>query len=174
MLLRLMNAVMLFCIFCTAVLMVGRVWAKYYEENNGGDSATVAYFSPSLTSDSYIDISGIKLGGREEYAFRVQNFTDDDTVSEVAIKYKIVLKTTGNLPLKFTLFNGENAVLERSCDGISGEQWYTYESPDLFRPNTRQTHSYKLQVEWPSSQNGAQFAGKTDAVYLSAVFEQVD
>lgn len=171
---RIINAVILFCVFCTAVFTVGKVWAKYHEENNAGDGATVAYFSPSFVSERVIDISGITLGNRVENAFQVQNFTGDDKVSEVAIKYKIVLKTTGNLPLKFTLLNGENPVLERSCDGVSGGQTYTYESSDLFRPNTREAHNYTLQVEWPSLQNGAQFAGKTDAVYLSVVWEQMD
>ena len=154
--------------------MVGNVWAKYYEGNNMGAGATVVYFSPSLVSDRAIDISGVKLGNLVENDFQVQNFSSDDKVSEVAIKYRIVLKTTGNLPLEFSLYKGENCILERSCDGVSGTQLYAYESPDMFSPGSREAHDYRLLVEWPSAQNDAQFSGKTDAVYLSVVWAQID
>ena len=173
-LLRLFNAAIIFTAFCLALFAVGGVWAKYFEKNNAEDGATVAYFSPTLASERAINVSGIKLGGSVENIFQVRNYAGDDKASEVAIKYKIVLKTTGNLPLTFTLFYGDNCVLERSCDGVGGGQRYTYECSDMFSPNTSEAHSYTLKVEWPSLQNGAQFAGRTDAVYLSVLWEQMD
>ena len=91
------------------------------------------------------------------------------------MKYKIILKTTGNLPLTFTLLDGEETVLETwDCDGISGKQEYKYESPTVFSPGVAQTHNYKIRAQWQSDRNAARFSGMTDAVYVSVKWEQVD
>ena len=94
----------------------------------------------------------------------------------MAMKYKIVLKTTGNIPLTFTLKNSEGTALQtRNCDGKSGEQIYEYTSDSLvFGVGTKETVQYKFKIEWPEAQNNAQFSGMTDAVYLSVEFEQID
>ena len=115
-------------IICFAVLCLASIEmasAKYIFQSHGNDSASVACFSPSLIAENNIDISDIKKpGDSTEKTFKVQNFSGD-SVSEVTMKYKIILKTTGNLPLTFTLLDGEETVLETwDCDGISGKQEY--------------------------------------------------
>ena len=131
-------------IICFAVLCLASIEmasAKYIFQSHGNDSASVACFSPSLIAENNIDISDIKKpGDSTEKTFKVQNFSGD-SVSEVTMKYKIILKTTGNLPLTFTLLDGEETVLETwDCDGISGKQEYKYESPTVFSPGVAQTH----------------------------------
>ena len=165
-------------IICFAVLCLASIEmasAKYIFQSHGNDSASVACFSPSLIAENNIDISDIKKpGDSTEKTFKVQNFSGD-SVSEETMKYKIILKTTGNLPLTFTLLDGEETVLETwDCDGISGKQEYKYESPTVFSPGVAQTHNYKIRAQWQSDRNAAQFAGMTDAVYLSVIWEQVD
>ena len=105
----------------------------------------------------------------------MQNFSGD-SVTEVALKYKIVVKTTGNLPLQFSILSSDGAVLKtRPCGGTGAEQVYEYEDGlFVFSPGAEQSHSYRLKFEWPLSQNGAQFAQMPDAVYLSVVWQQVD
>ena len=150
--------------------------AKYISQSHGNDSASVARFSPSLISENNIDISDIKKPGdsTEKKTFTVQNFSGDN-VSEVTMKYTISLKTTGNLPLCFTLFDADGNSLEVwDYNGTNGQRKYEYECPLVFSPGTAQAHNYKLKAEWPAGQNGAQFAGLTDAVYLSVIWEQVD
>lgn len=159
----------------TSYLLSG-AYSKFYTSASGGDSARVARFSPDFTSNSHEIIVSDKLPGYSaEIPFEVEN-TSDDKVSEVAMKYKIVLKTTGNLPLKFTLYDGTQTKLETwDCNGISGEQIYEYENISLvFGVGTIKTENYKLKIEWPSDRKNAQFSGMTDAVYLGVEFLQID
>ena len=154
---------------------VGITSAKYISQSHGNDSVSVACFSPSLISENNIDISGIKKpGDSTEKPFTVQNFSGD-SVSEVTMKYTISLKTTGNLPLCFTLLDADGNSLEVwDCNGTNGQREYKYESLTVFSPGTAQAQNYKLKAEWAAGQNGAQFAELTDAVYLSVIWEQVD
>ncbi|MGN0820007.1 MAG: hypothetical protein ACI4M6_06465 [Christensenellaceae bacterium] len=162
-----------FLVLCTA--SVGFVTAKYVSESSASDAATVACFSPSLVSETNIDISGIKKPSDSvERNFKAQNFTGDD-VSEVKMKYTIILKSSGNLPLKFTLYSGGGSELAVwDCDGISGKQEYKYECPLAFSPSVSQTHEYALKAEWLASRNGERFSGLTDAIYLAVEWEQID
>ena len=164
------------CLVALYLTSVEFASAKFVSEASAADGATAAQFSPSLIYENNIDILGIKKpGDSTEKTFTVQNFSGD-SVSEVTIKYKIVVKTTGNLPLKFSILDGgRNSVAVWPYDGISGEHEYTYETDSLiFSPGVNGPHSYTLKAEWPAEENGAQFAGLTDAVYLSVVWEQVD
>ena len=172
---KLLHAAIVVCLFVLCLTSVGITSAKYISQSHGNDSASVACFSPSLISENNIDISDIKKpGDSTEKTFKVQNFSGD-SVSEVTIKYTITLETTGNLPLRFTICDvSESNSVIWTCDGISGNQKYEYECPFVFSPGVNETHGYRLKAEWPAGQNGAQFAGMTDAVYLSVIWEQVD
>lgn len=165
------------CLAALYLTSVGLASSKFVSEASAADGATVAQFSPSFNVEN-IDVSGIQKPGdqTDNIRFTVQNYTDDKT-SEVTIKYKIVVKTTGNLPLKFSILNSEgtSVIAVWNCNGTIGEQMYEYANDTfVFSPGVNETHSYTLKVEWPREKNGAQFAGLTDAVYLSVVWEQVD
>ena len=165
-------------IICFAVLCLASIEmasAKYILQSHGNDSASVACFSPSLISENNIDISDIKKpGDSTEKTFKVQNFSGD-SVSEVTMKYTISLKTTGNLPLTFTLLDADGNSLEVwDCNGTNGQREYKYECPLVFSPGTLQSHTYQLKAEWPNTQKDSKFSGMTDAVYVSVKWEQVD
>ena len=162
------------CAFSACLTMIGITLARYVSESNADGNATVALFSPSWVSEN-IDISGVKKpGDRVEKDFEIRNYTGDN-LSEVCIQYKIVLKTTGNLPLHFALLD-ESAKCRGSwdCAGNSGECKYEYASSSVFAPATKQSHGYKLLVEWDNAQNGAQFAGAVDAVCIEVEWSQGD
>ena len=162
------------CAFSACLTMIGITLARYVSESNADGNATVALFSPSWVSEN-IDISGVKKpGDRVEKAFEIRNYAGDN-LSEVSVRYKIVLKTTGNLPLHFALLD-ESALQLQSwdCTGNSGECTFEYESLSVFAPATKQSHGYKLLVEWDSAQNGAQFAGAVDAVCIEVEWTQGD
>ena len=166
-------------IICFAVLCLASIemaWAKYISQSHGNDSASVARFSPALINENNIDISDIKKpGDSTEKTIKVQNFSGDN-VSEVTMKYTISLKTTGNLPLCFTLLDADGNSLEVwDCNGTNGQQEYKYESlTTVFSPGTPQSHTYQLKAEWSNTQNDSKFSGMTDAVYVSVKWEQVD
>lgn len=174
-------AALLVCLVLITTYMLSGAYSKFFSGASGGDGARVARFSPSFTSTGIIienQLPGFPdvTNNSYEIPFEVKN-TSDDKVSEVAMKYKIVVKTTGNIPLTFTLFDGTPTKLETwECDGKSGEQTYKYpdDSSFIFGVGTKETANYKLKIEWPSERNDAQFSGMTDAVYLSVEFEQID
>ena len=172
---KLLHAAIVVCLFVLCLTSVGITSAKYISQSHGNDSASVARFSPSLISENNIDISDIKKpGDSTEKTFKVQNFSGD-SVSEVTMKYTISLKTTGNLPLCFTLLDADgNTLAVWDCDGTSGQQKYEYESPLVFSPGVAQTHDYTIRAQWQSDRNAARFSGMTDAVYVSVKWEQVD
>ena len=172
---KLLHTAVIICVAVLCLTSVGITSAKYISQSHGNDSASVARFSPSLISENNIDISDIKKpGDSTEKTFKVQNFSGD-SVSEVTMKYKIILKTTGNLPLTFTLLDANgNSLKVWDCNGTNGQREYKYESPTVFSPGVAQTHDYTIRAQWQSDRNAAQFAGMTDAVYLSVIWEQVD
>lgn len=168
-------AALLACLTLITTYLLSGAYSKFFSGASGSDSARVARFSPKFTSTGKI-IENQLPGYSAEIPFTVQN-TSDDKVSEVAMKYKIVLKTTGNIPLKFILLDkSENTTFETwDCDGKSGEQKYYYTNDTLvFGVGTKASIDYKLKIEWPIGKNNAQFSGMTDAVYLSVEFEQID
>ena len=172
---KLLHTAVIICVAVLCLTSVGITSAKYISQSHGNDSASVARFSPSLISENNIDISDIKKpGDSTEKTFKVQNFSGDN-VSEVTMTYTITLKTTGNLPLTFTLLDANgNSLKVWDCNGTNGQREYKYESPTVFSPGTTQSHAYQLKVEWSNTQNDSKFSGMTDAVYVSVKWEQVD
>ena len=171
---NLIRIVAAICTFSACLTTIGITLARYVSESNADGNATVALFSPSWVYEN-IDISGVKKpGDRVEKAFEIRNYAGDN-LSEVCVRYKIVLKTTGNLPLHFALLD-ESALQLQSwdCAGNSGECTFEYESLSVFAPATKQSHGYTLLVEWNSAQNGAQFAGAVDAVCIEVEWTQED
>ena len=168
---KLLHTAVIICVAVLCLTSVGITSAKYISQSHGNDSASVASFSPSLISENNIDISDIKKpGDSTEKTFKVQNFSGD-SVSEVTMKYTISLKTTGNLPLCFTLLDADGNSLEV---WDYGQREYKYESLTVFSPGTPQSHTYQLKAEWSNTQNDSKFSGMTDAVYVSVKWEQVD
>ena len=172
---KLLHTAVIICVAVLCLTSVGITSAKYISQSHGNDSASVACFSPSLISENNIDISDIKKpGDSTEKTIKVQNFSGD-SVSEVTTKYTISLKTTGNLPLCFTLLDADgNTLAVWDCNGTNGQQEYKYECPTVFSPGVNETHGYRLKAEWPAGQNDSTFSGMTDAVYVSVKWEQVD
>ena len=172
---KLLHTAVIICVAVLCLTFIDLASAKYISQSHADESASMARFSPSLIFDDNINISDIKKpGDSTEQTFTVTNGTDGK-ISEVAMKYKIIVKTTGNIPLTFTLLDGEETVLETwDCDGISGKQEYKYESPTVFSPGVAQTHDYTIRAQWQSDRNAARFTGMTDAIYISVKWEQVD
>ena len=173
---KLLHTAVIICVAALCLASIEIASAKYIFQSHGNDSASVARFSPALITENNIDISGIKKpGDSTTQTFEVQNYSGG-SVSEVTIKYTISLKTTGNLPLHFTLLDaGGHSLKVWDCNGTNGQQEYKYESlTTVFSPGTPQSHTYQLKAEWSNTQNDSKFSGMTDAVYVSVKWEQVD
>ena len=127
-----------------------------------------------MDSDAKVVLDITTPGDADIIKFSVQNFADE-RVTETTTRYQITLKTTGNLPLDFTLSDGENKILadDWSCNG-EGESVYKYHNAPVFSVQATETHQYILKAKWDKSKNDAKFSGQTDAVYIAVEFIQVD
>ena len=168
------SVVLLSCLFLISTYTVSDLYARYCTAGSGTDSARVAQFSPNFTSGPGIIVSDKKAGYTDTLTFTVQN--SDAALSEVAMKYTIGVKTTGNLPLEFRLLDSSSNLLgTRTCSGTEGAREYQYtHNSFVFDAGTAESRNYTLQMEWPADKNDGQFSGMTDAVYLSVAFEQID
>lgn len=171
---KLLRYTLIVCVSLIYLSLISTVFAKYILTTNGSSSAIVACFTPSFTSTK-IDIVGINKPGDDDFCnLKVQNYTED-MISDVAVSYKIIINTTGNLPLTFTILDSsENVLSVWDCDGQSGNKKYVYESSNIFIPNVFQFCEYTIKIEWKEERNDAQFSGMTDAVYVSIEWGQVD
>ena len=167
-------AAVLICLTLLSVYQLSGVFAKFGIREQNGDAARTACFSPSMDSDAKVVLDITTPGDADIIKFSVQNFADE-RVTETTTRYQITLKTTGNLPLDFTLSDGENKILadEWSCNG-NGESVYEYQNAPVFSVQATETHQYILKAKWDKSKNDAKFSGQTDAVYIAVEFIQVD
>ena len=167
-------AALLACLTLITTYLLSGAYSKFFSGASGGDSARVARFSPDFTSAKVLDFEKTP-GYNTEIDFTVQNYSDENP-PETAMKCRIFLKTTGNIPLTFTLTDSaENPLQTWECDGTRGEKLYEYSDSSLvFSMGVKQSQAYKLKAEWKSDKKDARFSGMTDAVYLEAVFEQID
>lgn len=167
-------AALLACLMLITTYLLSDAYSKFFSGASSDDGARVALFSPDFTSAKVLDFEKTP-GYNTEIVFSVQNYSDEN-LPETAMKCKILLKTTGNIPLKFTLYKNDGSELKVFvCDGTSGEQIYEYTDSSLvFGTGVKQSQDYKLKVEWDPLKNDARFSGMTDAVYLEVEFEQID
>lgn len=167
-------ASLLGCLMLISLYMLSGVYSKFYSAVSSGDQAGVSIFTPYFNSVGGIDVSNATPGYSNQIEFNVQNYSDEK-VTETAVKYKIILKTTGNIPLTFTLLENEIELQRWDCDGTSGEQIYEYTDNSLvFDADVRKSYEYKMKAKWQNDKKNAQFSGMTDAVYLEVEFEQID
>lgn len=96
--------------------------------------------------------------------FQVTNQAENGTtISEVSQEYSITVKTTGNLPLKYTLIPKENTagkgdfvtVSTGTPQSVSDSASTVYQWTGGKFPHTDAcTHGYELEISWPSDNGG--------------------
>lgn len=168
-------AALLACLTLITAYMLSSAYSKFYSSASSADNARVAEFSPDFTFAQALDVENATPGYSAEKEFSVKNFSGEK-IPEVAMKYKIILKTTGNIPLKFTVCKSDGSLSQDFiCDGISGKQEYVYSNDSfVFGANSKETQTYKLKAVWQAEKNDARFSGMTDAVCLEVEFLQID
>ena len=170
-------AAILGCLTLVTLYLLSGAYSKFYSSASSADNARVAEFSPDFdfTSAQVLDVENATPEYSAETEFSVKNFSGEK-MPEVAMKYKIILKTTGNIPLKFTVCKSDGSLSQDFiCDGISGKQEYVYSNDSfVFGANSKETQTYKLKAVWQAEKNDARFSGMTDAVCLEVEFLQID
>lgn len=156
-----------------SLLIIGPTYAKYVSEVDGKGSGSVAAWGSDFTVTNSIDLSQLKPGGKIDYMFNVTNVKDGRT-SEVSQEYSIILNTTGNLPLTYTLA-ADKTVSSGSFvkDGILTIENGICTLTGGTLPHTNSTtHAYTLTISWPADKNDASYADEIDLVTLTVNAQQ--
>ena len=168
-------------------LILSVTLARYVSTADGTGTATVAAMAGGGEPIQMILDDMLPGGEPKTLEFQVVNY-NGDTVSEVALGYEIMVETTGNLPLQFTLTAskaegadpagttvGAGAILENG----DGARFQTLSGGfiPIAKDKTgdalaKQAHTYTLTVTWPKENNNKGYADEIDLVTITVLARQ--
>ena len=144
------------------IAFMGASLAKYVEEHDGGEGASISGFAPTITCDESWEhkeqVSVSSAARPTELPFRVSN-TDGDT-SVIVI---VTLTTEQILPLSFDLYVGDDLLRPDSTVGGTSVYQYVIDVEDK---------DFSLVVSWGADQYDERFNGLTNDITLTVVCEQ--
>ena len=150
-------------------MFTGATLSRYMVTVTGGGIASVA--AAQLSTEILSSTEDLLPGGVKELTFEVTN-SSEEINSDVNLDYGIIVSSTGNLPLSYSLQCGEIS----SGTGISSEAvTLNEEITGGFLPGgSRIVHTYTLTVEWPSESNSAVLADEIDMITVTIKAVQSD
>ena len=168
-------AVLLILVMYTTHLC-SNLYARYITYSSSSDSARVAgsvlefYLLEEGQLQTFeLDLSQMVPGDQYKYDLVFCNY-NEEVVSEVQMEYAITLKTTGNLPLAYTI-----SPLEDSQDlflQTSTNIYYWYDG--VMKASEKTIQKYTLTVSWDKSKNNPYYADEIDLVEVSLTASQQD
>lgn len=151
-----------------AALVSTTTLSRYMTTVTGTGTASVA--SVALGGTFNIDVSNMIPGMSKGVSFNVTN-EKDGAVSDVVQDYTIIVTTTGNLPLSFTLTTAATPSTDYALTLVQDGNTYTWSGGRL--PHTTETtHSYTLTAVWPANATDPKYAREVDAVTLTVNAQQ--
>ena len=170
----------LLCLVLASFWLMCNIYAKYTSQASGNDSARVALFGhdESVVLSSGTDgMSGLKPGDSRTYTLTVSN-TKNQATSEVTVDYSLEIVTTGNLPLKYTVYKKNDSLTGTeigSFEETSAKMEEIFRTDDMhFEAGVKGSAEYTVQLEWPAEKNSASYAGMPDDITVNINVEQVD
>lgn len=146
------------------VLLSSSIFSKYELAFSATSSSTAGIMASGCTvalKDGSEEVHS--PGDTASYIVTVSN-TDTEQRSDVEMNYFFRIETTGNLPLTYTMSEGTASVSDNTI--CITDDTFTLEN------TASQTKTYELTVAWSEQDNSQEFAGETELIKLSAVFEQ--
>ncbi len=149
----------------SAFIFVAVTLSSYQAEYIGTGNAEVAtfYVEGIYTEQFQISLEKLSSSKPNELSFSVVNY-QEGIESEVVQEYQILIKSTGNLPLNFSLIGSE--AIDDIEDGVLvyDETSGYYESKIGVLQLGEVKHSYLLQVEVAS--NDDKYSTEIDAIEI--------
>ena len=143
------------------LVVTGVTFSSYVTQTTGEDSARVAKFVVTANSveTEKIVFSDLIPGDAKTWEFTV------DFDCEVAAQCKMLLTSTENLPLKYTLTHNKT-----TTDIDLGASLNIYQVAAGYTG----TQTFILTATWDENDNNIEYLGMADAVTLSITTEQID
>ncbi len=158
-----------YAVLVTALVSTATL-SRYLSNSTGsGDVEVAAIFIDGSYSESFvIGLENISANQATQLQFDIVNY-DDIRQSEVAQSYSISIKSTNNLPLKFSLLNNGQSGQIESAEFIYDATSDSYKLTGGSMPVSTTKHSYTLVVQFESKD--VKYNKEIDAIeiYIEAV-----
>ncbi len=161
--------------------------AKYSAGIDGVATGMMAAFVSDTSLDLEVPLSNLlSPGSTQSTTFTVTNYNSgSDRDSEILLGYDIEVKTTGNLPLRFSLTgqkkNADGSADEDVANSVLAD--YTDFSSTLkaaggrlpvVQASGRKDHEYTLSIVWPADKADDEYSDEIDRVVVTITTKQLN
>ena len=161
--------VLIIAIMFMLISVTGITYSLYTNIMKKSVPISLASFSVGVekTPTLDIDLSDLEPGSVNRYNFSVLN-NIDESMSDVAITYNIVLKTGNYIPLDIKLYDSSNNLLFDSTSGVRTNDELLLKTNDITMPYSKNVkNDYSLVVEFPEEYDGEEYSGLVDYINLT-------
>jgi len=161
--------VLIIAIMFMLISVTGITYSLYTNIMKKSVPISLASFSVGVekTPTLDIDLSDLEPGSVNRYNFSVLN-NIDESMSDVAITYNIVLKTGNYIPLDIKLYDSSNNLLFDSTSGVRTNDELLLKTNDITMPYSKNVkNDYSLVVEFPEECDGEEYSGLVDYINLT-------
>lgn len=160
----------LLCFIAACSVVLGVTFARYKSTILGTGKAFAAKTALNSTADLSKQLKNMKPGQSTAVDIFISNLdAADNKISEVTQDYSIAVKTTGNLPLEFTLVpknnNGKGSYVDPD-PSTGGSNLILWENGKMPHSEAAE-HVYTLTVKWKDTETDAKYADEIDKITLS-------
>lgn len=155
-------------------LVLGVTYARYRSSAAGTGTASVAVVALNSTADLSSELTKMTPGKNVTVPVSVSNVKEGKT-SEVTQDYSIIVQTTGNLPLEFTLSpknkNADGTYVSTVASPQSDNHSITWSGGQM-KHSIITTHEYSLTVKWEDAEKDSAYADEIDKITLTVDAKQ--
>jgi len=161
--------VLIIAIMFMLISVTGITYSLYTNIMKKSVPISLASFSVGVEKTPTLDInlSDLEPGSVNRYNFSVLN-NIDESMSDVAITYNIVLKTGNYIPLDIKLYDSSDNLLFDSTSGVRTNDELLLKTNDITMPYSKNVkNDYSLVVEFPEECDGEEYSGLVDYINLT-------
>ena len=156
---KLLYVVLVAVFFVTAIMAVTSAKFTSTIKSNIVNNVSNAIINFADDNDGIVVLTDWKPGDERVVNFDIRNYNDLNAVNEIAITYKIIIKTSALLPLNFTLSKNSDGTISQIPLTLTQEQDTTFSvytgTQSTLKHSIQQLDSYTLNIVWPEENNDA-------------------
>ncbi len=167
---------LIYIVVVVSMVVTSGTLARYTSEEAAVGTASIALFAAGTSYEANLYLGeNIYPGATQNLVFTVENYGENNVVSEVALTYDIIIVTTNNLPLSFNL-SGTGASGGAGDRLVGAFNQTTLQAAGGILPagTTKTQHRYTLTVDWPERIRDDGYSDEIDMVTIKVNTMQAD
>lgn len=166
---KLSSKTIIILVVITTIIVTVFTLSKYQATSAGSDKTRVAVPMITLSSD-ILELKLNPVNNEQDYIFNVSNY-DEQSKTEVTMKYNLQIKSLSNLPLDFELYAYD--VENQSQTGQNLLTGNVTENMTM-GVNEQVAHTYLLKIKWRENETNYLFSQEIDYVQIVLSGNQID